>query len=201
MNKSESIEKLGLALAKAQGECQKPKRNRQGYGYKYSDMDEVLDSCREALLKNGISIVQHPVRFDENVGVETLLIHSSGQFLESVFTTPVKAFNPQKIGAIITYYRRYSVMAMMLIAPEDDDGQSITDIGKVTVANTPIDAKDEDFVISFGKKYPNKKLKEIPRDELENYVDFVDDNKQKMEGVVRKKMDNFVTVATRYLEA
>lgn len=132
MNQSETIEKLAEALAKAQGQIGSFKtdgkaqvRSEKGnFSYKYATLTAVLDACRAPLSENGLSIVQFTEGGPADVTVTTRLIHSSGQWLESSLTVRATKPDAQGLGSAITYGRRYSLMAMVGIAPEDDDGQA-----------------------------------------------------------------------------
>jgi hypothetical protein len=124
---SGALKELADALAKAQAEIKHVNReNTAAKGtarsYKYADLASVLDVCREVLPKNGLSIVQQPVGDGQRIGVVTMLLHTSGQHLSStVYAKPIDP-GPQAIGSVITYLRRYSIMAVVGIAPDDDDG-------------------------------------------------------------------------------
>lgn len=122
MNKSESIKNLAVALIKAQlamGSAKKDSAN-PFFKSKYADLAEVVSVVKEPLLKNGISFLQVVTA----EGVETVLIHESGEFISG--TTPVvvaKVNDPQALGSAITYARRYGLQAMLGIPAEDDDGE------------------------------------------------------------------------------
>jgi hypothetical protein len=57
------------------------------------------------------------------IGVTTLLGHSSGQWIESTFHVEPARFDAQGAGSAVTYLRRYSLMSILGIAAEDDDGE------------------------------------------------------------------------------
>ncbi len=100
------------------------KRDTKAFNYKYAQLDQVIDETRSILCKNGLAIIQAPFNDGSVVGIKTTLIHDSGECIESSFgSTPMKS-DPQSIGSLITYYRRYSWLALLGLAPEDDDGQS-----------------------------------------------------------------------------
>ena len=66
---------------------------------------------------------------DGSIGIQTLLIHESGEFIESepIFMKPAKANDPQQAGSIISYMRRYSYQAILnLNTGEDDDANKST---------------------------------------------------------------------------
>lgn len=93
---------------------------------KYADLGSVLDTIEQPLWDNGLLIAQ---RFTHDQGgaiLVTELIHAaSGERLTSEVPVVSKdPTDPQKIGAAITYYRRYSLLALLGLAPEDDDGHA-----------------------------------------------------------------------------
>jgi hypothetical protein len=94
------------------------------YHSNYSTLAAVWDACRKPLSDNGLAIFQ-PTRHGENgkIIIETLLAHSSGEWIMGELDIqPVKT-DPQSIGSAITYARRYALAAMVGIAPEDDDAE------------------------------------------------------------------------------
>ncbi len=119
---------LAAAMAKAQGEIEGASKGRVNPHFKnaYADLASVWDAIREPLSKNGLSIVQEPVEApDGKVKLRTTLLHSSGQRMVSEFTMPVaQPNNPQAVGSALTYARRYTLMSVCGVAPEDDDGNS-----------------------------------------------------------------------------
>lgn len=123
MNKSEQINELLTALSIAQGQLKPAIKDTQGYGYKYSDLASVWDVIREPFSKNSLSIIQLNIPRDDNkIQINTILGHSSGQWIESSLVLTSVKQDPQATGSAITYARRYSLMAIAGIAPEDDDG-------------------------------------------------------------------------------
>jgi hypothetical protein len=54
----------------------------------------------------------------------TTLAHSSGQWISGEMPIVLSKTDPQSIGSALTYYRRYTLSAMIGIAPEDDDGEN-----------------------------------------------------------------------------
>ena len=141
MKKSDSIDKLAVALVKAQSELESAKKDSDNpfFKSKYADLASVWDACRDALTKNGLAVVQ-PFDNDENGGVivETMLIHSSGQWLMGSLTLrPVKA-DPQGIGSAITYGRRYSLAAIVGVIQTDDDAEQAMGRNDKTATRRPV---------------------------------------------------------------
>ena len=126
MNKSESIDQLALALAKAQGELKPAKMNKNNpfFKSKYADLESVWDSIRLSFSKNGLSITQ-TIHTDEggHSALLTHLLHSSGQWITSAMPLHPEKLTPQGLGSAITYARRYALSAIAgVCSDEDDDG-------------------------------------------------------------------------------
>lgn len=142
------LDELGKALAKAQGQIEAAKKdaNNPFFKSKYADLASVWDACRDALSSNGLSIIQMPRSSGDEVFVETILLHESGQSLRDTLALKMPRsakkdrqgnylkneqgelilddITPQMIGSAITYARRYALSAFVGIAPEDDDGNA-----------------------------------------------------------------------------
>lgn len=127
---SENIKEISGALAKAQAEFQTPKRTKEAMvtatrKYKYADLQDVYDSVREPLAKNGLAITHLTQEFAGQVELVTMLVHESGEFFRSIYPVKARAERPQEMGSAMTYARRYTVSALLGIASEeDDDAQS-----------------------------------------------------------------------------
>ena len=124
MNKSDSIKELATALNKAQAEMSgaKKKATNPFFKSKYSDMNAVVDAIRIPFCDNGLSYSQFPIFNDKCVGVETILMHESGEWISSILMLPMVKQDPQTAGSAITYARRYSLQSIAGIPSEDDDG-------------------------------------------------------------------------------
>ena len=124
MLKSDSIKELATALAKAQGEIENASKNATNPHFRsqYADLAEVLNTVRPALSKHGLSVSQWPSYDNGMASVETILAHSSGEWISSIASAPVMKHDPQGVGSALTYLRRYSLAAVAGIAQEDDDG-------------------------------------------------------------------------------
>ncbi len=130
MNKSETITELAKALVKFNSEVNKIAKDADNPFFKnnYATLDTIIDEIRPILSKHGLSIMQIPSGDGQNVTLKTLLLHDSGEWLESDELTmkPVKN-DPQAVGSCITYARRYSLAAFLsLNTGEDDDGNGAT---------------------------------------------------------------------------
>jgi ERF superfamily len=93
---------------------------------KYATLDEILEAIAPALLANNLLLIQPTIVKDNLTVLKTILIHAeSGEQLESELTIPAIA-DPQKLGAAMTYYRRFSICSLLAIAPDDDDDGTTT---------------------------------------------------------------------------
>ena len=132
MNRSESISKLAISLVKFNSEVSKVAKDAKNPFFKsnYVTLDKLIEATRPILQENGLVVMQSPLsKEDGSIGIQTLLIHESGEFIESepIFMKPAKANDPQQEGSIISYMRRYSYQAILnLNTGEDDDANKST---------------------------------------------------------------------------
>jgi hypothetical protein len=110
-----------LIAAKAQFNPIHKNKVNPHFNFKYATLDEILEAIAPALLANNLLLIQPTLVKDNLTVLKTLLIHAeSGEQLESELTIPAIA-DPQKLGAAMTYYRRFSICSLLAIAPDDDD--------------------------------------------------------------------------------
>ena len=132
---SESIGAIAAALAKAQGELINPEKSltatirspfprEADRTFRYASLSTGLEIVRKALGKHEIATVQ-TTAIDHEAGLirlTTVLAHSSGEWVSSDWPVcPVsETAAPHKMGAALTYARRYSLFTLVGIAGEDD---------------------------------------------------------------------------------
>jgi len=123
MNKSDEIKDLAAALAKAQGAITDALRDSENpfFKSKYADLASVWEACRKPLSANGLSVLQAVSSENGEYALETVLLHSSGQFMGNTIKLMLKDATMQGIGSAITYARRYQLAAFVGVAPDDDD--------------------------------------------------------------------------------
>lgn len=121
-----SLKNLAGALCKAQAEMEGAKKdqNNPHFNRKYADLASVWNTIREPLTKNGLSVVQLLRSMQGGVEVETILLHTSGEQISDVFSIPANKSDAQGFGSAATYARRYALMAIVGVAPEEDDGNA-----------------------------------------------------------------------------
>jgi len=123
---SENIGDLAAALAKAQAEVGTVHKDSANPYFKssYASLAAVWEATRPILSKHQLSVVQMPSHDEAGYYVETQLMHSSGQWIRSrTYMKPAKD-DPQGIGSLISYARRYALQAVTMICPDDDDGEA-----------------------------------------------------------------------------
>ena len=132
---SESIGAIAGALAKAQIELQNPEKSLTGTirspfpreddrNFRYASLSSGLDLVRKSLGRHEIATVQ-TTSIDDAAGLirlTTTLAHSSGEWVSSDWPVcPVsETAAPHRMGAALTYARRYALFTLVGIAGEDD---------------------------------------------------------------------------------
>ena len=125
---SEEISEIAKALINVQRQLQPATKdaNNPFTKSKYATLNSVMDSCRDALLSNGIWLCQYPVPAEPGyLGLVTKLTHAeSGQWQASLAVVPLPKADPQGVGISMTYMRRYALSAMLgIVTEEDTDGE------------------------------------------------------------------------------
>jgi len=140
---SESIGTIAAALAKAQAQLVNPEKSllatirSEGprgveQTFRYAPLSSGLDIVRKTLSQHEIATVQ-TTSIDEAAGIvrlSTVLAHASGEWIASDWPVcPIaETERPQRMGAALTYARRYSLFTLVGIAGEDDlDAPDLTD--------------------------------------------------------------------------
>lgn len=137
MIKFSDLKAMAPAYAELCKKIKNPKKNKKGvHNAAYADLDAVIETSKEILAEYGFAIIQHPTSEDHNIGIETMLLHESGEYILGNFKVPSAHTDPQKIGGLITYYRRYCLVAMLnLVGEIDDDADSISEHAKSVSKN------------------------------------------------------------------
>ena len=122
---------IAVALAAAQAEMEPARKDgendafkRNGKATAYATLASVLDACVPALTRHGIALIQPTGENEHGRYVETILLHASGETLSCRVPLIIGRNDMQGYGSAVTYARRYGLMCMAGIAPEDDDGNA-----------------------------------------------------------------------------
>src|SRR5437764_8106154 len=148
---SDTIGIIAAALAKAQAQLVNPEkslvatiRSNEATGsersFRYAPLSSGLDIVRKTLSQHEIATVQ-TTAIDQTAGIvnlTTVLAHASGEWIASDWPVcPVaETANPQRMGAALTYARRYALFTLVGIAGEDDlDAPDLCDGSVLTSAS------------------------------------------------------------------
>lgn len=139
MNRSESIDAISGALAKAQGAYKTLVPNQECAGGKFANLQAILECVKTALSDNGLAFYQYVDLLDEGAGaslLKSVLSHSSGQWISTTArvitgTTFRETFNS------IEAYRRLHALLLLGIAPSLND-PLITDDNGLEESNQAI---------------------------------------------------------------
>lgn len=138
MKKSDESKEIMKALLKSQIEIKQPKKDSKNPYHKsmYADLSSCYEACKEILNGNGIFISQTNSEYEKGTKLITTLTHvESDQFISTEICinfimppdknhTSERIMTPQDCGSAITYFRRYSLCNILMLCPEDDDGNA-----------------------------------------------------------------------------
>lgn len=126
MKKSDQIDKLAAALAKAQSEIESAIKNAENptFRSKYADLAAIWLVARGPLFRNELSVVQTNSHTEKEICLDTTLLHVSGQWISGSLPLILEHNDMHGLGSAITYARRYGLAEMLGIVQEDDDGNS-----------------------------------------------------------------------------
>lgn len=145
ITRSDQVGELMEALAKAQGEFTAAIKEITsnafvGRIYKYADLAANISAVRPALSKHGIALLQFTDSdLERQTGSVTTSLYHGEQFMSVSAEAPAlgrNGFDVQSLGACWTYLRRYTLQAIVSLASEDEDGESL-----VGVDNKPLPQK------------------------------------------------------------
>lgn len=122
--------------------------------YSFAPLDTILDTIRPALTKNGLAWTARPTVTEHGFVLRSSLVHTGGHREESDYPLPDPASNgAQIIGSALTYARRYSLTALLGVAPsgEDDDGQKAAD-ARSTYSQPDPSASLRSQIAAIGKR-------------------------------------------------
>jgi hypothetical protein len=136
--RSESIANLAAALAVAQGQIKTAAKDAKAdtgkFSYSYATLDAIWEVARKPLSENGLSVIQIPTNDDGAFYLETILAHSSGEWISGTMMLPISSGRMselQAMGSAITYARRYMLGAMVGVTTgDDDDGQRASNVSR-----------------------------------------------------------------------
>lgn len=167
MKTSENVENITKAMIAAAVDIQSVPKTKQALRYKYATLDNIIDMLRGTLPKHGLWFIQMPqMDIEKNIMIlTTRVLHTSGEWFEDYISfgkTELKggdSNDTQRLGASITYFRRYALSAIFGIAADDDtDGASAPTPGPQSIQQTQPNRKPapgpQNASSSTGRKDP-----------------------------------------------
>lgn len=131
MKTSESITEIAKALNKVQSHVLEVKETEENPFFKssYAPLEACWRLVRKPMVEAGLSLTQHPDMADGKPVLVSLLMHTSGQWIESAIALNPTKQDPQGIGAAISYFSRFalkSIFGMSAVGEDKDGNDTIT---------------------------------------------------------------------------
>lgn len=172
------MKNIATAFIKAQSEMSAPKKDNANpfFKSKYADLNSVLEAVMKPLHNNGIAVLQPTVCIDGRNYVKTILLHESGEMLES-FTEILyaKVNDAQGQGSGITYARRYGLQSLCGVGADDDDGNKASQPVKIDLPRLQTRLTSVNTVTELGTVY-----KSFTIDEQKATKDLATELKEKL---------------------
>ncbi len=127
--RSQHIDKIALALAKAQGSYKEMISNQESPNGPYANLHATFAAVKSGLSENGIAIYQHTIPDDGPKILETILMHSSGQWISSKERI-IPGHTLRSTGNKYEIVKRMQAQMILGIAPTDNDPISFDDGGE-----------------------------------------------------------------------
>lgn len=99
-----------------------PTKNGGSYSYSYAGLPSIIGSLQQVLPKHNVAIVQFPLSTPKASGASTL-IAGQGWTIRCEVLFPLGQASPQQVGSAVTYARRYAILGLFALAPDEDDGR------------------------------------------------------------------------------
>lgn len=209
--RSLELKNLAEALRKVQAELKGAKKDAENPFYKshYADLESCWEAARKLLTDNGFSIIQTMDSDEHHDYLITLLLHTSGEWIDSKLRLmPIKK-DPQQQGSAITFGRRYQLSAMIGLIQTDDDANAATERPMFTNDAKPKQSftqkspsYDQEHIgpyrINFGK-FSGKTLDEVGPDDLKSYVTYIEEQSKKDNKPIVGKVAEFIDRAVEYI--
>lgn len=160
LQKSDSIKNLTKALITFHVKVDTIKKDAKNPFFKssYASLSNILDATNDALIESGLTIAQFPVG---DYGLETILMHESGEWIQASYQMKPVKDDPQGRGSAITYARRYAIAAILSLNIDDDDDGNLATHGTASPyqnterswlnQGTPEFQKAMDYIAKGGK--------------------------------------------------
>lgn len=162
MNISEGKGDLFAAISNAQAEFSTVAKNATNphFKSKFAPLDTIIEMIRPILPKHGLAVMQFTDIAEAGIVVETVITHSSGQYISGALAMPVVKQDPQGYGSALTYGRRYALAAALGIVSDEDVEGNATDKQKDSAKKPEKISIDQAIVLrdllSQGRQFTEK---------------------------------------------
>src|SRR5277367_4431093 len=163
--RSNEINEIMGALAKAQGSYKRLVANQDAPGGKFANLQAILEAVRESLAKNGLGFFQFIELLDEGIGaalLKTTIGHESGQYICSCARV-ITGKTERQTGNIYEIHKRLHALMLLGIAPSDNDPIAFDDNGEIMA---------EQHLISQLRKPDSPKKEEVDRTDVINKTQY-----------------------------
>ena len=191
-------ENIAKALVAAQAEMPAVEMNATNpfLKNKYADLGAIIKTARPVLAKHGLAFSQLAIGSGGDVGVKTILIHESGEFIEETITLPLAdergKSSAQAAGSIITYLRRYSLSAILgIYADEDTDGTPVQQPQKKQASSKKAPAKSSGNIFDTVTNKEGVLYSELELEDLVNTVNGINKYLKDNQGLEQDRRDEY----------
>lgn len=193
MNTSEHLTEFAGAMVKARASMKNAALNKVNPHFKsrFADLPCTIDTVMPALVANGIVPTQTLDVLDGRTCLVTRLLHTSGQWIESVCPLP-ETPDMQKMGSAITYARRYSLSAICgIAADEDDDANDAVASSNGKVAQPPQKPPKYDDWLEDLAASEDRYLRKAFQDSQADFREYLTRHEPAKYAALKKRADDF----------
>lgn len=178
------MKQISTALLKAQSKMSNPVKGATNpfFKSKYADLNAVREAVLPVLNGCGISVLQPIVHFEGKNFVKTVLLHESGESIESLTEILYnKPNDAQAQGSGISYARRYALQSFVCVGADDDDGQEAV---KVKTQDTELSEAIKDMANCKDIEQLKRIWSEHPKlQKVSSFIEAKDKRKSELENV------------------
>jgi hypothetical protein len=163
--------------------------------YDYIELGEIVKQSKEKLAKNNLSIIQPRSTVDGKPALFTMMLHKSGQYIQTYTLLELSGKTEQEKGSAITYNSRYDYVGMLRfgLLDEDDDGQSASGV-KSSVSVNPAD-----YAIKTKGNALGKKLSELSLDAIQKNINYWQKRAKDENSILKGSVKEDVEASIKYL--
>jgi hypothetical protein len=205
MKKSENLNDLIVDLIKFQNEMpvltkdstvSMELKSGRKVEYDYIELGEIVKQSKEKLAKNNLSIIQPRSTVDGKPALYTMMLHKSGQYIQTYTLLELSGKTEQEKGSAITYNSRYDYVGMLRfgLLDEDDDGQSASGV-KPSVSVNPAD-----YAIKTKGNALGKKLSELSLDAIQKNINYWQKRAKDENSILKGSVKEDVEASIKYLQ-